>query len=348
MNNLGFYGGPSLTRPCLYLHACRARACLKTFNGFASMHRRLVDDFIDASVLQNLVPGASIPEGWNTAALCSNLFEMYQGLVRDDDFPNLGNVILKHKRLCDSVPKHCDGLQKKIARDLQQLVPNNWIRLHIRRFPALGIPSDFVPASDLSKYFKRISSNLPPQVRMIVLKTWSNSWASTERYHEDSILGCVFGCGGHDNLKHYLVCDVLWTLVIGISFPHIAYLCPCVPPILLPAYRACFHNADKMTIILLALAFKTYHAIKMDYRHLIDSAFLNHNFDEVLSTCIDLIKLFSLDFPSLHCGCRMAITKKNVTLPPPSLLFSRIIRNLNSCVQSSDIESTYIYIYIYI
>ena len=298
--NLGHFGGPSLARPSTYLHACRARACLKTFSGFVEMHKRLVDAHTDAATLARLKPGAATPDGWGSDALCTNLFEMYEGRVVDDDFPDLGRIVLKHRRLCESVPGHQDGLQKKISLDLQRNIPNGWPILIQRRSPALGIPPTFSPANDFPKYFMRISSGLPPQIRMIAFKTWSHSWASTERYHEEYVLSCIFGCGGCDNLRHYLLCDVLWTLVIGCAAPRVHYLLPDVQSELIPAFRACLLNADKTSLVLLSLAFKLYHALKLDHRRLVDTAFAREDFDDVIATSLDLIEFFLLDFPFLR------------------------------------------------
>ena len=295
--NLGHFGGPSLNRPKVYLHACRARACIKTFSGFDEKHKQLVAAFTEASVLRNLLPGASTPDGWNSPALCTNLFEMFHGHVSDKDFPNLGAIIRKHSRLCSSDNKHGVGLQKKISKDLMLLTPNKWTKLLTRRFAALGIEPDFSLAQDFPKHFIRVTKSLPPQTRMISFKTWANSWASTERYHEEEILGCVFGCGGEDNILHYLKCDILWTLVIGVAHPQIKYLCPDVSSGELPAYRAGLRDASKASISILAIAFKTYHALKMDYRPTIQRALASHNFEEVYLICTELIKLFASDFP---------------------------------------------------
>jgi len=297
--NLNFYGGPSLSRPSLHLHSCRVRACLKTFTGFVNMHNKLAHEYVDATFFNKLFPGASVPEGWNTTALCTNLWNMYQGNVSDDDFPELGNIVCKHRQLCRTNPRHGSGLQKKVAKDLRECVPNSWVTLQRRRFSTLGIPPTFSLPCDLPKYLIRTSKGLPPQVRMIALKTWCNSWATTERYHEEVQLECVFGCGGSDNLAHYLICDVLWTLLIGILDPRISILCPDVLPGLLSAHRACYHNAGKPSLIFLAIAFKVYHAIRRDYSHLVTSAFEQNDFVEVLNTCIDLIQFFRKDFPSL-------------------------------------------------
>ena len=52
-----------------------------------------------------------------------------------------------------------------------------------------------------------------------IIKTWSNGWATSSRYHEAVTLPCLFGCKACiDNLKHYLQCPhlyALWTFLAG-------------------------------------------------------------------------------------------------------------------------------------
>ena len=45
---------------------------------------------------------------------------------------------------------------------------------------------------------------------MRVVKTWTNSWATSDRYQEPEVLPCLFGCTGEEDvLEHYLVCPIL-------------------------------------------------------------------------------------------------------------------------------------------
>ena len=66
---------------------------------------------------------------------------------------------------------------------------------------------------------------------MSVLKTWTNSWATSARYHEDVIFPCLLGCHrcknfltpiseAKDDLAHYYQCPVVRTFVLH-AFPDI-------------------------------------------------------------------------------------------------------------------------------
>ena len=60
-------------------------------------------------------------------------------------------------------------------------------------------PSVFRSFQSLSSYFS-----------LIVMKTLSNGWATSERYHDNFANSCIFGCDGCDGLGHYLRCSRLW------------------------------------------------------------------------------------------------------------------------------------------
>jgi hypothetical protein len=49
---------------------------------------------------------------------------------------------------------------------------------------------------------------------MQVIRTWSNSWATTCRFHEARTLACLFCCAAaSDGLTHYAFCEVLGSIM---------------------------------------------------------------------------------------------------------------------------------------
>ena len=50
---------------------------------------------------------------------------------------------------------------------------------------------------------------------LILVKTWTNSWTTSERYHDDKMNACLFGCvpEGSDAFGHYLRCPRLWKII---------------------------------------------------------------------------------------------------------------------------------------
>ena len=53
-----------------------------------------------------------------------------------------------------------------------------------------------------------------------VLRTWSNSWSTSYRYHESRLLPCLLGCPGMaDNMVHYARCPRIHEYVSAV-FGH--------------------------------------------------------------------------------------------------------------------------------
>jgi len=48
--------------------------------------------------------------------------------------------------------------------------------------------------------------------RVCWLKTIAGAWCTSHRLHEERLLPCILGCDERDEIKHYLVCPVLWQL----------------------------------------------------------------------------------------------------------------------------------------
>ena len=103
-----------------------------------------------------------------------------------------------------------------------------------------------------------------PHVALCCVKTATNAWATSHRYHEQVRLGCVFGCdGADDSLSHYLSCAVLWNLV-GDSFPP--------PDSTSPIDRICRRSPTKHRVVQLFCAYHIYHCVKISERLLVDSS----------------------------------------------------------------------------
>ena len=116
----------------------------------------------------------------------------------------------------------------------------------------------------------------PPQVATCFLKTVINSWYTTHRMGEVPRLTCIFGCPGQeDNLKHYLVCEHMWTLAVSACALPASFL-----P-LSPIQRLCIFNNSRPGLKLLSVVFKGYLALKLDQRSLIDSCLASDNFEDI-------------------------------------------------------------------
>ena len=66
-------------------------------------------------------------------------------------------------------------------------------------------------------------AHIPLQYSMQILKTITNSWSTSYRYHETVKHKCLFGCASHqlvspkcnpiDCLSHYICCERLWRIL---------------------------------------------------------------------------------------------------------------------------------------
>ena len=126
---------------------------------------------------------------------------------------------------------------------------------------------------------------------MIFIKTLSNSWCTTERFHEIVRLPCVFGCPDcKDNLSHYLKCEPFWTIIISSLNMHQSWL-QCSP-----AAKLCLTHISSHNLYLLGILFKTYHALRTDFEDLINKAVASQDFCDVLLKASFLAKLFAFEF----------------------------------------------------
>ena len=82
-----------------------------------------------------------------------------------------------------------------------------------------------------------------------LIKTWTNSWATSHRYHELLLLPCVMGCqDGKDDLSHYAGCIQI-NLILGDLF------------LTSRLGRLGLWNASRDSVLTCAAVFSAYHVI---------------------------------------------------------------------------------------
>ena len=95
---------------------------------------------------------------------------------------------------------------------------------------------------------------LPLRVAVPVIKTYFNSWATSSRYRETVRNPCIFGCLAPDNLRHYLLCECLWSQISAVTKIPMAEYDPIARLGLID-----FSLRDFQSLV---LGFHTYHALK--------------------------------------------------------------------------------------
>ena len=137
---------------------------------------------------------------------------------------------------------------------------------------------------------------------MIIIKTWANSWATSDRYQEDLRLPCIFGCAqfcccepnSKDYLTHYLACPILWNLVDSAINSPVLYAAP------LPVQNCCFNNPSQDDLKRLAVAFKSYHAIRLSHPEVVRRALRSKEFESLHKLLLEYIHHFADEFSLRH------------------------------------------------
>ena len=108
-------------------------------------------------------------------------------------------------------------------------------------------------ADSISNFFKFLRHLRKHEV-MRIIKTWTNAWATSSRFHEARVLPCLFGCPeGTDRLDHYVMCPNLYAIQITLSRSP-------VPDS--PMKRLGLIHTNHYILLLVACTFAGYHAIR--------------------------------------------------------------------------------------
>ena len=78
----------------------------------------------------------------------------------------------------------------------------------------LGTPECYPFVFPVSWYptVEKLLLESPLYLRMCWIKAVSGGWCTSHRLHLDPLLPCIFGCEEKDEIRHYLLCPVLWQL----------------------------------------------------------------------------------------------------------------------------------------
>ena len=189
--------------------------------------------------------------------------------------PNLHDCVQLHDA---RVTGHIIGndLQKQASRILFPLFhPQDMPSLCAQRLRALSPDFEYdlrrCKWDVIAKQLKRCSTH----IAMCTIKTYTNGWCTTHRFHESVRLPCIFGCQGPiDTLAHYATCSRLWLVVGRHSRVNSGNSVLMRLGIQEPSPQ---HFKD------LAVAFTVYHALKLGHRELVNTAVDDNNFREVAS-----------------------------------------------------------------
>ena len=141
-----------------------------------------------------------------------------------------------------------------------------------------------------------VLKTLRPFEVMQVIKTWSNAWATSHRFHESGRLPCLMGCPDEpDSLDHYASCVRMESIIVQ-CFNSLAPSLSCTGDSgsselgsLCRMWRGTsmlgLDDPSRFNLRCIACMFYAYHAVK--FKHEVNAACSDHS---------------SLDFTALQCS----------------------------------------------
>ena len=153
------------------------------------------------------------------------------------------------------------GAQAFFYALLAELTPCDWHATLKRKLGFLvADPHDgWSLTCDTESKLRLFLKQLGVRAATAVIKTWSNTWATSSRLHEEKRLKCFFGCDAPDDLNHYLCCDPLWTAIISNGSARVGLLWT------RPMTRIGMINPSLEWLQMVCIAYSCYHSIKFDH-----------------------------------------------------------------------------------
>lgn len=221
--NMGDYNGPKIRSL-----ACSAAAALFRMScSFESSWRawlpQLEQTAIDHSSLFEISQERYSPSFWDSLPFVVNLSRSFQGKL--NGLAGMAAIAETRHELDESQNVSFNLSADRHFREQPKLaVQKVAYQAHLRNiYPSdLDIVLQRRLKSTLGDAFSQggldsalqCLGRLPTHEVVQVLKTWSNSWATSHRFHESQRLPCLLGCeSGLDSLVHYAFCPVIRDIV---------------------------------------------------------------------------------------------------------------------------------------
>ena len=277
-SHLDEIGGKNFSNTEDYCRAAMIRTANKTIE-WSSMHSELVSQAEKNLAVHPFFCGELNNKWWDTKPCVLHLCNSFHGLGPFSCYKQASALVRKAQ--CDPANKR--SIQAIAFSSLQLLSLKKEARyfLLFRRTSPLGFSHQYIISrSDVDKAFELAKASSYHDA-IAWLKTVTNGWCTSDRMHEHVKLPCIFGCkGAPDNLKHYLECLILWSLIDeafhGLIHPF-------------PIGRVNYLEPSTDNVILISAAFEVYHALKIGLREIVLSAIQSSRFGEVCRVSRKLI-----------------------------------------------------------
>ena len=251
-----------------------------------------------------------LPSGWDSHSLNHHALLAKAGLLHGS--------ISKHTIL-DSVDdwktrKHV-SLQGVVTKAVRATFPPGLIPL-VRDRIEIHFPKALADIPHLQNSIQALGDRLrraQPHVRSCVMKTITNAWTTSYRFHEPRLLPCLFGCespsvydhngrvgpdaapfpmldrscAARDDLSHYIQCPILWEIVAqGLADPS--------PESVVD--RLCLRHHPRYCALALTIAFSLYHSLKHGHLAVVHAAIDSGDFSDVCCMARLLSRSFANEF----------------------------------------------------
>ena len=249
----------------LPIRSCRAtcistlmRSARTTLSQYEEWLQPLQSMLDEALSIERIAAGAWSPAFWDSEPFAVNLMKASSG------YPELPHV---YKGFTEAL--------REVSRD-RQTTPKLQSILYKHMLPS------FYPLTTSELIAQRATELAPQQAEDVdlmqieaaitllrklprfacshVLKTWVNSWTTSDRYHSEVRHSCFFGCPlAKDALVHYLACPALWSQVALLP------LAPSPLPVS-PLERLGVLNPCLKNLCVISSCYHAYHFTKAHYR----------------------------------------------------------------------------------
>lgn len=290
------WGGPGITSCKATNMAALYRFATETCTSWPSIIEDIKDAAEDKLPWQRSLANSPWPSFWDSKPFAFNLEEAFRKFPGNPKvtkaLENAAKQIRQAKNKAVVSRKNTRVPVQAIAYNhlLTALYEDDLITVISKR---LGKIAPDVCVEDIDwQSLKEALGKIKGHSAMLVIKTLLNSWSTSERYHESQRLPCLFGCQTGqtgplppligDSLKHYLRCPNLWVAICSV--------CRSLPAI---------HTAERLGLIPVcldrlcevAIAFHTYHALKITHLNDIKDILARHDRSALSVVCVDVVKV---------------------------------------------------------
>jgi len=217
LHRLDTVGAPVLPSVEVMATAARTRTALSTARTWQQGKAEL------EAAAPDFLPWLHVKQGywwpkylWQSPPIAATLADASEGLhaepaVQDE----LQSLITTMKEEIEQDPNKKIKIQKRVTKHIFNLVHPDSLAdtLSARMTKVLpGYEDDLqqAPWSTVFQDLKKIKGHLP----LLLVRSWSNGWTTSARFHDGAFRHCLFGCKESDSLQHYWQCPQLWAWIL--------------------------------------------------------------------------------------------------------------------------------------